>query len=458
MEGFVSILDANTPIRWDIVEEHLDEAAFLYGQWEDALRSPLYTLAEIADGPEGRMLAHIDGLVIGGPRVAKKLLLPALAADEPGLVFAAAFALVDGDRPEDFEAVIDALKKGEPAQRAAIRRALAVVPRLDVGQRLAALAVKAATTLQADLLEVLGYLRVDPGLRLEPLLTENEALGIRLARAFPSKLDPRGVERGFSSPDPVARAAAFETALIIGQRGAFAACENEVSAHGPSFGRAAVLVGLSGDQNSANKLAEALGDAKHAREAAFGLGFSGRLSAADALLELMTNDKLASVAVEGFAAITGLRVEKEFAREAKRWSPDGQDLEEEEEYGPEGDLPKPEPETITRWWKKARPKFDPARRWLGGQPWNADALLRELEIGAARRREPLTLELGARTYGQVQIAWNVLSVRQLKEIGEARRQSVAISARPFREAMPYPVAVGADPMASVAAREVRKGT
>src|SRR5262249_14679432 len=88
------------PIRWDIVEEHLDEAAFLYQLWEQSLRSPKYTLREIAEGPEERMLAHLDGLVVGGSPVAKKLLIPSLESDEPGVVFAAAYALLaseDGD-------------------------------------------------------------------------------------------------------------------------------------------------------------------------------------------------------------------------------------------------------------------------------------------------------------------------------------------------------------------------
>ena len=142
-------------IRWDVVEEHLDEAGFLFGQWELALRSPSYTLSEIAEGPEARVLAHLDGLAVVGPRAVSDLLIPGLSADVPGVPFAAAFALLEGGRPADFEAVLAALGRSKPPLRAELRRALAVVPRPDVGARLASLAPK-ASDLQVDLLEVLA--------------------------------------------------------------------------------------------------------------------------------------------------------------------------------------------------------------------------------------------------------------------------------------------------------------
>ena len=65
-------------ILWDVVEEHLDEAAFLWTQWERGLQSPLYKLHELRDRVEERMLAHLDGLVVGGEAVAQRLLYPAL--------------------------------------------------------------------------------------------------------------------------------------------------------------------------------------------------------------------------------------------------------------------------------------------------------------------------------------------------------------------------------------------
>src|SRR3990172_12448468 len=53
-------------LRLEIVEEHLDEAAFLYRRWESALRSPTVALADVACGPEELLLAQLDALAVAG--------------------------------------------------------------------------------------------------------------------------------------------------------------------------------------------------------------------------------------------------------------------------------------------------------------------------------------------------------------------------------------------------------
>ena len=47
-------------------------------------------------------------------------------------------------------------------------------------------------------------------------------------------------------------------------------------------------------------------------------------------------------------------------------------------------------------------------------------MLRELGEGPARRREALALDLAIRTRGQVQLAWDALSARQVAELQAAR--------------------------------------
>ena len=36
------------PIPWDIYEEHLNEAAWLWGNWQDSLDSAIYALGDVA--------------------------------------------------------------------------------------------------------------------------------------------------------------------------------------------------------------------------------------------------------------------------------------------------------------------------------------------------------------------------------------------------------------------------
>src|SRR4051794_26252675 len=72
------------PILWDIIDEHLDEAAFVTLRWRAALDAPHYTLAQVGRSRETQLFAHLDALVIGGAAVAERRLRPELEApDEP---------------------------------------------------------------------------------------------------------------------------------------------------------------------------------------------------------------------------------------------------------------------------------------------------------------------------------------------------------------------------------------
>ena len=294
-----------------------------------------------------------------------------------------------------------------------------------------------SSALRHDLLEVLGYLRVDPELPLEPVFKSKvagtEALAIRLARILPARLDLLAVEMGFVSARADVRAAALETGMVLGRPGAFEACKTTVATKGPAFRTAALLLGLSGDEGSVAGLLPALGDAELARDAAFALGFSGRVTAADALLAVMMEDEeTAPVAAEGFAAITGLTVEKDFALSPKVWNPDEEEQDEEgEKYGPEADLLKPEPNAIASWWANGKPKLDPAKRWMRGRPWSGDRLLHELDHGPARRREALALDLAIRSQGKAIFTWDALTERQRAEMGQIRQAHTYLSVKPF---------------------------
>src|SRR5215813_13541908 len=81
-------------ILWDVVEEHLDEAAFLVDQWESALHSPKFDLKDLAK-IERRLEGHIDGLIVGGNEVSRRILDLELAnADERGRAVVSALALL----------------------------------------------------------------------------------------------------------------------------------------------------------------------------------------------------------------------------------------------------------------------------------------------------------------------------------------------------------------------------
>jgi hypothetical protein len=116
---------------WDVLEEHLDEAEFLWAQWERGLVAHDLTLDELASGAERRLLAHLDGLIIAGPPAAERLLLPAIAGADPERASAAASALLAGP-VAGLDAVADALTRAPVERRAPLLRALALAERPEI--------------------------------------------------------------------------------------------------------------------------------------------------------------------------------------------------------------------------------------------------------------------------------------------------------------------------------------
>ena len=91
----------------DILEEHLEEAGFLYAQRQGALANDDYDPADLA-GLEERLLAHVDGLVVAGNGAWE------LLAD----------LLTSGDEGEAFTAALVALASGEADRRGELLAAL----------------------------------------------------------------------------------------------------------------------------------------------------------------------------------------------------------------------------------------------------------------------------------------------------------------------------------------------
>src|ERR1700684_3963407 len=126
------------PILWDLYEEHLSEAVFLWETWEASLQAANYGLYDVVVGPEARLAAHLAALVLGGRAGAEKLLLPALGGDGADLVSPVAWALLQAEDGDYFDAVLGALAGAEPPKAAAIARAMALSRHPAIVQRLSA--------------------------------------------------------------------------------------------------------------------------------------------------------------------------------------------------------------------------------------------------------------------------------------------------------------------------------
>jgi len=402
-------MSAARPIPWDIYEEHLDEAAFLWGQWEFALDAPTFALDDVIIGPEERLLAHLDGLVLGGARVAEKLLVPALADDDPGKVTAAAWALVQAEDADHLDAVLESLRKADKKEtRAAIAQALACCHRADLPARLLPLMGTSPPAIQAVIVDVVSA-RTAAGaaspLPIETLLTTRNpellAAALRALRRAPKPDCASLIEPALASPYVAVREAAIEAGVLLGVRGAWQACNKLVARNAGGSRLPLALLALGGELADLNTVIKRLGVEDLRRDALWALGFSGTSEAAEAALGLIDDDDLGKRAGESFTTITGLPISGALTKAGETDNTSPPELEDDDAplpvVKPEDGLPTPNGEKIRAWWEKAKGQLQPGVRYLYGQPATAEAMRQAIEIGPTWRRRVWLLEIAART-------------------------------------------------------------
>lgn len=401
-------------IMWDIYEEHLSEAAFLWSQWERALVAPDYTLSEVA-GVEERLLAHLDGLVLGGAPVVAKLLQPALGSDEATLISAATWAMGAECSAKEATELVEVLLSGTPEQQAAMARALELSASQTTEAALLPLLGAPDPAVRAIACDILAFRGALPSEALKPLLAHADAnvrrAALRAARAFPD-IEPKLIGDALASPQTEIRNAALETGLIRGMREARDMCRKVVADRLPEARQAMVLLALVGTDKEVQLLLDMLQAPELRQDALWALGFSGRVQDADACCELMNDEQVAALAGEAFSAITGLCIEKTYARERKEDAQAEEDLDADLTPKPEDSLPLPNREAIAQWWQEARKNFDPGGRYILGKPFADSTLLEALQASSMRRRHTLALELAIRSRGSRHIPTRAWTHRQ----------------------------------------------
>jgi uncharacterized protein (TIGR02270 family) len=430
------------PLRWDIYETHLNEAAFRWSQWEAALDAPDFTLADAAEVEE-RFAAHLDGLVLGGAPVARRLLEPVLASEEPERIVTAALALLRAGEPSGSAAVLAALPLAEPPALAALQRALELAPSSTaIPAALPSLLEKedAPPELCVLVLDTLGAHRLATAALCTPLLSHPEpavaAAALRAACRARLPLEPALLQRTLDSKVPDLRDAAILAGLMGGHPAAWAACRAAADSRTPGVRLPLLLLGLGGDERDLKRLLDLLSDETLRADVLWALGFSGRMAAADACVVLMQEKPVAALAGESFSAITGLRIEGVHATvKEEQEEGGGDDLDADLTPQPEDELPMPHPEQVAAWWREARVRLDSKQRYLAGQPFTPQVLLDALVSAPMRRRHALALELALRSRGALQVPTRAFVEHQLAGWKAARGAPAASFSRPFAEGL-----------------------
>jgi uncharacterized protein (TIGR02270 family) len=393
---------SSRPIPWDIYEEHLNEAAWLWGNWEKSLDSAIYALGDVVVGPEERLLAHLDGLVLGGQPVAQKLLVPALAGDDLGGIAAAAWTLVQAEDADHQDTVVDALAAAEPPAQAAIGRALYLAPRADIS-RLIPLFHDGAPHLRAMVLDIFGprepdWVRehIDPAMRSgqPPLM----AAGLRAIRNLRERTLLDWVAVASQSDDIEVRLESMRTGLSFAVKTAWNECRTFAGGSGEVSRLPLGLLTTSPDPNDRAFVRAKAQEADAGLHALWALGFAGDADSADVLVQAMADAEKSRVAGEAFSAITGLSIAGEMAKPGETQGPDVEEVGAEDPppaVRTEDSLPEPQVEKVKKWWEKERRRFVPGTRYCGGQARSPASLRTAFITGASWRREVVLIELVA---------------------------------------------------------------
>lgn len=435
-------------ILWDVVEEHLNEAAFEYQRWSAALRSPRYTLPEVAAGPEEYLLAHLSGVMLGGQPCLERLILPCLnpAEDQESelLAVAAAVAFCFGYRAQ----LIQVLLNGEARTRRAVVGGL----RLCKDSSFDTWVVQTfqqglgSSESRTGLLELAAERRLELE-NLEPALRScdpAEAAGAARAAMWSEAGRYQACMEELSwHPHREVRLAALTTALTWGSARAFQVCLELMEKREEEARVLLDFVALLGGPPEHELLLPLLvADDLRLRYAAIrAVGLSGSAHAVQPLIELLEAEDLltAKLAGEAIHLIAGLDVKDPRHHRASPVLSDEDeerlalsdlvhdDCEADDRPAGEIDLPYLDAAAVTGWWSRAAAQTATTQRLLLGRPLSPDTCLSILREGSMRSRWAIATCISIRSAGRHRLHLGLPSGRQLCEVAALRGTSDLLS-------------------------------
>jgi uncharacterized protein (TIGR02270 family) len=384
-----------------IVEQHAEEAAFLWMLRDKAVDAPHYTPRQLARLDE-RVEANLDGLRLAG-EAGQEIVTAALKRhQETGELFAAAVPALESGDPERV-APLAAIADKVPEARRGFFGAIGWV-------RPQHLKVTARRWLEGDDpfgrclgLVACSHHRADPGHRLAEWLDDADARvrarALRLAGEL-GRVDLRdAVAVAFAQDDdPACRFWAAWSMGLLGERAGLPMLVSTAMADTPASGHAlqvAVRVAAPDDVRAWIRCLNS--QALHRRCAVKAAGILGDPAAVPWLIDVMGEADLARVAGESLALVTGV----DLAREGlDRTQPEGfaarptdDPSDEDVALDPDEHLPWPDVGRVAAWWASAATRFRTGERHLLGAPIGPESVRQVFADGYQGQRRAAAYEL-----------------------------------------------------------------
>jgi uncharacterized protein (TIGR02270 family) len=384
-----------------VIQQHTDDAAFLWLLRDAAVAAPHYSLDDLT-ALDDRLSAHIDGLRVagdGGWRLCEK----ALAIQEPGEVFAAAIVALDALDGQRLDTVIKAARQSRQTWRALV----SAFGWLDLDRAEGWLGTMSRSSrIEYQMLATAGSAvhRMDPGPALsgaiESRITDLRARALRAVGELGRRDLLPGLRARFADTHDGSRFWALWSAVLLGDRSALGPLTTFITFDSSAdFSARALQIGLRAMAlpDAHNWLKGLATDAARVRDVLIGCGIVGDPRYVPWLIKQMQVPENARVAAEAFSMITGLDIANE---DFDADSPDGFEAGPTEEpadenvaLDPDEDLPWPDSARLQGWWATHKGRFQAGLRYLVGAPVSVDQCRHLLRHGLQRRRNAAALEL-----------------------------------------------------------------
>jgi uncharacterized protein (TIGR02270 family) len=396
------------PVIQEIVEQHAEEAAFLWLLRDAAVRAPHYNLKDIAH-LDDRVEAHIDGLRIA-EEAGWDLCCEALKHREAGEGFSAGVLAIESGDKARVDFVMEAAV-ASPELARGVASAFGWVPFERSASLSSLLFAASSPTLRRIGIAARAIHRRDPGEALSRAIADEDVtLRARALRAAGElgRVDLLGRTRSSlqDADEPCRFFAACSTALL-GDRAAAAPVLCALSETGGfRASEACALAVRCLPVAAAQKWLETLvRRPENLRLAVVGAGALGEPSVAPWLIDRMATPELARVAGEAFSGITGIDITYQGLEgerpEGFESGPTEAPEDESVAMDQDEDLPWPNPEPIARWWKENYSRFQGGTRYLLGEPVSPERAMEVLGTGWQRQRIAAAIELAMTKPGQI---------------------------------------------------------
>jgi uncharacterized protein (TIGR02270 family) len=417
----------------DLVEESLDEAAFLWRRWEGELTSLTRNLDDIWSWTEDRLHGALDGVRIGG--ASSDVVMHGLLSADIDRVKVCAAILGSSSDAAAIETLTAALSAAEGDRLDAIVHSLELMGSAHALRASAATLTRGGQPFAGALCRLKAFHRATPAAELQTALHSDspaaQAEAVRAALHLPAPLGDEIVTAALPSDDRGVRLAAVETGISRGVPRAWAAGMSAAGRLDDSAAPYLRLVALLGNADEHEIVYSALRIAALQPHAVWALGHLGTVRAIESLLAGMKYENLARACGEAYCWITGAELERdrlavqEVAAEVPVFEDD--DLDANLIPPPEALWPLPDADAVRHDWAARAPRFAPDVRHVLGQPASVERLMTTVEQGPMLRRHDIAFELRARSRGRYDVETRAFAARQ-RQMMAAARAAVAAGA------------------------------